>query len=92
MIDSQIVNVQNTSDVICNWMIQILSYTSKYYGISYGELNMLLLGIGILIIFLYSIGTVSNLKFLLYIALGLTIITLFGVVLLFMTVPLPNIF
>ena len=52
MIDSQIINVQNTSDVICNWMIQVLSYTSKYYGISYGELNMLLLSIGILILFL----------------------------------------
>lgn len=92
MIDSQIINVQNTSDIICNWMIQVLSYTSKYYGISYGELNMLLLSIGILILFLYSIGTIFNFKFLLYVALGLTITTFFGTIFLFLTVPLPNIF
>ena len=90
--NSQIINVQNTSDVMCNWIIQVLSYTSKYYGISYGELNMLLLGIGILILFLYSIGTIFNLKFLLYIALGLTIAIFSGTIFLFLTVPLPNIF
>ena len=92
MIDSQIVNVQNTSDVICNWIIQVLSYASKYYGISYGELNMLLLSIGILIIFMYSVGTIFNLKFLLYTALVLTITTFLGTIFLLLIVPLPNIF
>ena len=60
MIDSQVSNVQNTSDVICNWIIQVLSYTCKYYGISYGELNMLLCVIIGLLILGYFMGHLQN--------------------------------
>jgi len=90
MIDSQISNVQNTSDVICNWIIQVLSYTCKYYNISYGELNMLLLCIDILLIMLYSTGALFNNKLILRITLICTIVSFVGIIILFGMVPVPN--
>jgi len=90
MIDSQISNIQNTSDVICNWLIQLFSYTSKYYGISYGELNIGLLSIGILLICLYFVGSVLNKKWLLLVTSILTIFVFIGVILFFGLVPLPD--
>jgi hypothetical protein len=92
MIDSQISNVQNTSDVICNWIIEVLSYTCKYYNVTYGELNISLLCICALIICLYTISAIFKNKTLTNITLFLTIISMIGIGLMFCLVPLPNIF
>lgn len=90
MIDSQISNVQNTSDIVCNWIIEVLSYTCKYYNISYGELNMSLLSICILLIVLYSIGTLFNNKLILRGTLICTIALFIGINILFGMVPVPS--
>ena len=96
MLDSKIGNVQNTSDVVCNWLIELLSHTCKYYGISYGELNMLLCVIVGLLIFGYFISSVVlhfNItlgKMLSKIMMWITIIFLVSLFFIFGNVPLPN--
>lgn len=90
MIDSKISNVQNASDALCNWIIELLSHTCKYYGITYGELNMMLLSIGILLICSYSIGAILNNRRILLFSLYATIISFFGMIVMFGLVPLPN--
>jgi hypothetical protein len=96
MLDSKISNVQNTSDVVCNWLIELLSHTCKYYGISYGELNMLLCTIvGLLIlgyftssIFLYK-NAILGIR-LSKIMMWVTIVVTISIIIFIGIVPLPD--
>ena len=96
MLDSKIGNVQNTSDVVCNWLIELLSHTCKYYGISYGELNILLCVIIGLLIFGYFTSSIIlhfNItlgKMLSKIMMWITIIFFLSLLFIFGNVPLPN--
>ena len=62
MINSLISNEQNSFDSLCNWVIELLNETSKYYNISYGQLNFLLCLVIFIIITNFMIGSFISFK------------------------------
>ena len=62
MINSLIVNEQNSCDSLCNWVITLLNETSKYYNISYGQLNFIICLITFIIIVNFLIGSFLSFK------------------------------
>lgn len=102
-LDLLIGNVQNNCDIITNACIEFLSYLSKFFGITYGELNVLIFLIIIPIVFmllvimlLISINTrnikiIKTIKYILYLILiSISFIFIFIVNYLF-TIPIEYI-